>query len=325
MPRRRARPEVSTGAAVAQAGRLDHVAHRVKAGGLADEEANGSKGTAGEDLSAVRAVAELDPLALGREDHDMLAGDRAAADRRVANGARFAGMRMLADTVEPAQFLERGTAAFGCGLAEHQRGSRRRIHLVAVMHFKNFDVPVGPQAAGRFLDQLAKQVDAERCVRCVDDGDLLRRCLDFRVMLRLQPGGPDEQRDVRRNCPLKARIERGGSGKIHQYVGMVLVDRECPIVSDCVRDRAAHSSVGRDEADAGRLVGGAHAPVHGESRSAAQSHGRSHLSVSPDLLLQQHVALDMAEALAGHAGMTISRRAAPEAPAPRRARGLSRR
>ena len=54
--------------------------------------------------------------------------------------------------------------------------------------------------------------------------------------------------------------KRRRRGEIDEHVAMVLVEREARVLGDGRGDRLAHAAVGRDEADADRLVGGAHAP-----------------------------------------------------------------
>ena len=78
-------------------------------------------------------------------------------------------------------------------------------------------------------------------------------------MLRLKPGGSDQDRYARRNRAIKAGFERVGRGEIDQHVAMILIDRERRVCLNRLGNRPAHSTVRRDEAEADRLVGGAHA------------------------------------------------------------------
>ena len=87
-PRERPAPEPP--AALIQ---TQHVGHVVAAGGLVRQPERRLDRAAGEDLAALGAVAELDPLALGGEDRLMVAGDRAAAQRGEADMAGRARRR----------------------------------------------------------------------------------------------------------------------------------------------------------------------------------------------------------------------------------------
>src|SRR5439155_17905566 len=81
------------------------------------------------------------------------------------------------------------------------------------------------------------------------------------VMLRLQPGGADENGNPGGNGTIETRLKRSRSRKVDQHVGVVLIYGECRILRDGGRDGFAHSPVRGDEADPDRLVGGAHAAV----------------------------------------------------------------
>src|SRR5690348_16801573 len=84
---------------------VDDVPHRIEPRRLADQEARAGKRSAGKDHAAVGAVAQLDALAIGREDHDMLAGHRTTAERGEANGAWLPRIR-LAEAVEPCELRQ---------------------------------------------------------------------------------------------------------------------------------------------------------------------------------------------------------------------------
>src|SRR6478752_7273265 len=63
-----------------------HVLHGIESGLAAGGPAGGAQRATGEDLAAGGLVGELDPLALGGEDHAMLAHHIAAAQRGEADG-----------------------------------------------------------------------------------------------------------------------------------------------------------------------------------------------------------------------------------------------
>ena len=69
-------------------------------------------------------------------------------------------------------------------------------------------------------------------------------------------GRADQDRDRGRDRAVEARLERVGRGEIDQHVAMILVDREAGVLGDGGGDRLAHAAIGREQADADRLVGG---------------------------------------------------------------------
>jgi len=71
-------------------------------------------------------MAELDALAIGRKDDDVLAGDGAAAQRSEADRAFLPSMR-LPEAVEAGQVRQQLAATPCRSLAEEQRRSRRRV------------------------------------------------------------------------------------------------------------------------------------------------------------------------------------------------------
>ena len=146
---------------------LDHVPHRIEAGRLAERGSGRGERAAGEDHPALGAVRQArSARRRPSEDHDMLAGDRAAAERGEADRAGLARIEARRCGRSGRARLERRAAALGRRLAEHQRGAGRRVDLVAVVHLERFRCPSRVRArGGRLLDQVAQQGDAERGVR----------------------------------------------------------------------------------------------------------------------------------------------------------------
>ena len=87
-----------------------------------------------------RAVRDLDALALAGEHDDVLADDVAAAQRREADRARLALAGRALARVDAARSPRSMPAPVGGGLAQHQRGPRRRVDLVPVVHLDDLDV-----------------------------------------------------------------------------------------------------------------------------------------------------------------------------------------
>ena len=113
-------------------------------------------------------------------------------------------MRVLADAVEPAELLDGRPASFRRRLRQHQRGSRRRIDLVTMMHLEDLDVPVRPEPCRRLFDQILEEIDPQRRVRCIDDRYLAARLFDHPVMLGRQAGRSHQNRNVRGDRTVKA-------------------------------------------------------------------------------------------------------------------------
>ena len=134
--------------------------------------------------------------------------------------ADFRRMGMLADPIEPAQFLESGAAALCRGLPEHQRGARWSVDFVPMMHFQDLNVPIGTEAACRLFNQLFQHVDPERRIGRVNDRDLLCGLFDPGLLFRLQPRRSDKDWKACGDCTAKAALERGRRGKIDQNVRM---------------------------------------------------------------------------------------------------------
>src|SRR5687768_10889171 len=99
-----------------------HVRHRVAAGRPADQPQGGLDRAPGEDRAAFGPVAELEPLALGGEDGEMLARDRAAAERGEADPA---GLARSGEAVAAAlgDGVELNPPPLRPGAAQHQRRS----------------------------------------------------------------------------------------------------------------------------------------------------------------------------------------------------------
>ena len=189
----------------------------------------------------------------------MLAGDRAAAQRGVTDGARLARVRMLADAVEAARVPgasrrapspPTGRASARCPTARRpcgddaSRGSRCPSRARAARS------PARRGRASRLMpsDVLGAWITAT----------VLRGLLDRRVMSGWRPVVPTRIGTFAGDRAVEARPERVGRREIDQHVAMVLIDREAGIFRDGLGDRLAHAPVGRDQADADRLVGGAH-------------------------------------------------------------------
>ncbi len=88
------------------------------------------------------------------------------------------------------------------------------------------------------------------------------------MMLRLQTGRPDEDRDIGRYGAVEARLQRGRRGEIDQHIAMVLVDRKSGVIAHRLGDGFAHPAVRSNQADADGLVGRAHGSLLSEAAPA---------------------------------------------------------
>ena len=114
----------------------------------------------GEDHPVFGFVRQLDALIGAGEDHAVIAGDGAAAQRSEADiaGPPRAGVAVAA----PRRVgVEIDAAARGGGLAEQIGGARRRVDLGPVMHFQNLDIKTFVERLRHPLHQRRQQVDAE--------------------------------------------------------------------------------------------------------------------------------------------------------------------
>src|SRR5580704_2252389 len=118
------------------------------------------QGAAGENHAVFGPVREFDALRRTGKDHAMLADHRAAAQRSKAD---IAGTARAGHAVAPAHRMLReiDATALRRRAAEHQRGARWRIDLLAVMHFDDLDVVIVVERLSHALYQRRKQIDAE--------------------------------------------------------------------------------------------------------------------------------------------------------------------
>ncbi len=92
-----------------------------------------------------------------------------------------------------ARRFEVDAAPLGRRRAEQQRGARRRVDLVAMVHLDDLDVPILAEPRRRVADQVGEQVDAERHVRRLKHRDRLGGRVDRHEMLGAEPGRADRR------------------------------------------------------------------------------------------------------------------------------------
>ena len=103
------------------------------------------------------------------------------------------------------------------GLAQKQRGARRRVHLHAVMHFDDFHIVIG-QRMGRLAHQRRKQIDAETHIPRFDDHRMTGgRSYPGHVVVRVS-GRADHVHDARLGREFGKSDARGGRGEIEHGI-----------------------------------------------------------------------------------------------------------
>ena len=86
----------------------------------------------------------------------------------------------------------------GGGAAEHERGAGRRVDLLVVVHFQDFDVVILIERLRDALDQRRQQIDAEAHIAGFDDRRAACGFGDHRFFFRGMAGGADDVHDAGR-------------------------------------------------------------------------------------------------------------------------------
>ena len=164
-------------AAAGSVRKAQHVGHGVKARLLALAPKRRRHGAAREDRAVLGDVGEHDTFARTRQDHFVFADHRAAAQAGETDGA---GRPRPGVSVAAADRVigERDAAPVRCGFAQQQGRARRRIDLLAVMHFDDLDIEIG-QGFRRALHQGGEQRHAQAHVAGFDDHRMRARGRGF--------------------------------------------------------------------------------------------------------------------------------------------------
>ena len=191
---------------------------------------------------------ELHALDVAGEHHGVIADDRSAAERVDRDLAGRTLPRLAVASVDRLP-VEVYAASRGDGLREHQRGARRRVLLVAVVHLRHLDVVFRTEHLRGLADKLEEEVDAERVVPALHYGDPLRRLVYGLLLLRRQAGRPDDVRYALlgglRDCRGNRRVE----GEVHHSLDVWRplavkslrdVDLRDDLAPRALRERAEH-------------------------------------------------------------------------------------
>ncbi len=149
----------------------------------------------------------------------MLADHRAAAQGGKADRARRARAGMAVADPD-AVFGQLDAAARRGRLAEQQRGARRRVDLVAMVHLQDLDVEIGRvERARRLLHQHGEQVDAEAHIARLDDRRVAGGRGDAGVVRGRAARGADHMHDPRLRRIAGKLDGRGRRGEVQHAVG----------------------------------------------------------------------------------------------------------
>ena len=161
---------------------------------------------------------QLDALAGTGKDHAMVADDIPAARRGKADRPRlaFAGHAVAA---EYAIILEVAPKRLRCRVAQQQRGARRRVDLVPVMHLDDLHVVADAQELRALLDQAQEHVDAHAHIRRENDSNRFSEVGERALVGGRQAGRADHRRHAGAGTRGDMRERAFGPRKIDQYVG----------------------------------------------------------------------------------------------------------
>ncbi len=138
-------------------------------------------------------MGDLDAFTFTGKDNRVITNHIAPAKRCKADGTVFTRPGM-AVTGANRHIVKFDTPAFCRGLTKAKCGARRRIDLVLVMHFDDFDIGhILVQDTCDLFDQCEGKVHADTHIRRKDDRGLLGS--DFQLVLLIigKPGGPDHK------------------------------------------------------------------------------------------------------------------------------------
>ena len=134
---------------------------------------------------------ELDTLYIARK-HDRVIAHNGSAAKRMDSDLTA---RPLADLALPpvdCRLVKVSATACRGGLRKHERRSRWRILLVAVVHLRHLDVVFRAKDFRGLPDELEKEVHAKRVVAALHDRDLLRRRIDGLLLVGGEAGRSDD-------------------------------------------------------------------------------------------------------------------------------------
>ena len=233
----------------------DDVTHRVKSGWFANEKSGGGKRPTSEDHSVFGAVRQNQPLVPPEKHHVMVARNRAATNRTVADCADIA----LETRTVAAPLCSKGDAApVSRCFTEGNSGAGRRISFVPMIILYDLDIPVPAKHVRGALHQFAEERDPERGVRSSQNGNVFCSVRDALVSERVKSGRTDEDWNAPGDRTIQAGLKRSRRGEIDHHVSAIVVDLEPRIIGDGSGNSLTHAPIRREQADADRLLDTAH-------------------------------------------------------------------
>src|SRR6187397_2618662 len=149
------------------------------------------QGTAREYHAIVGLVRKFYALCRTRKDYAVLTHNSSATQSSktdIANLARAS----VAVTAFDGVLVERDAAPVRRRTAKHQRGARRRIDFLVVMHLQDFDVERIVERLRHAFRERREQIDTEAHVARFDDHRAFGRVLDFCLVSGAQSGRSDD-------------------------------------------------------------------------------------------------------------------------------------
>ena len=178
-----------------------------------------------------------------RKDHAVFADNGAAADRMYAE---FFLPAFFHVTVTIVNVVELVIECIVQGIGNHQRGTGRRVELLVVVGFDDFDVEVRVEHFGGFPDKTDQYVDSERHVAGIEDGCLFGKGVQTLFLVFAETGRAHDERLPALFGKRDYRWQGFDVRKIDDYVEVFLAVRGIRIDGIRVCD-AVYVTAGRDE------------------------------------------------------------------------------
>ncbi len=165
-------------------------------------------------------MGDLDALAIGGEQHGMVAHDVPGTHSREADGLARPRPGLAFATID-GNLLQIAPERLGHHLPHAQSGAGRRINLVPVMRLDDLDIHIVTQHARRGIQQLEAQIDANAEVGGEDDRDLSGRRDQALLLFRRKAGGTDHHGLAGAPADLQVLQRHRRVSEVDQHVELV--------------------------------------------------------------------------------------------------------
>ncbi|MCY1425404.1 hypothetical protein D9M71_411910 [compost metagenome] len=135
-------------------------------------------------------MGNLHALAISGEQYGVITNHITSTHRGKANGLPITRTGLALTTVDR-YFLQVAPQRLGNHLAHAQGGTRRRVHLVAMVRLDDFDIDLIAQHPRSGVEQFQAQVDTHAEVGREDDRDFLASVSQELLLLHAETGGTD--------------------------------------------------------------------------------------------------------------------------------------